>query len=335
MAINDMTDKLLISVVIATYNRCDTLKTTLKKLEEQTIGTDKFEVIVVNDGSSDNTSQMVESLTETLSYRLSYLSHENHGPGYTENRGIKKAECDVVLLIADDIWPTPDMLEEHIKSHNEHPEENIAILGNVTQSPDLPPTVMHKYWDPFRYDRFKGKKELDPINFLACHISVKKNFLVTNGMFRERKGAAHEDIELGYRLKQKGLRLIYNENALAYHYHTDNMDKACKRAYERGVNLDLLSENIPKSYVYHLYRIFTLEAGLAACIKMLPREAIRWLIFNRLTVSCFWRPVLEKAEDCDFAKLFANSATYRGTIYYHMRKGFYQTRRLKRAERTI
>lgn len=318
-----------VTVVIATYNRCDVLKTTLEKFAVQTIGPESFEVIVVNDGSSDNTSEMVKSLIDTVPYKLSYLSHENRGPGYTENQGIKKAKYDLILLIADDIWAMPNMLEEHIKSHKEHSGENVAILGNVMQSPDLPPTVMHKYWDPFRYDRFKGKKELDPINFLACHISIKKNFLLTNGMFRERKGAAHEDIELGYRLKQKGLRLIFDENALAFHYHTDNMDKACKRAYERGINLDLLTDNIPKSYIYCLYRIFTIEAGLVSCVKMLPREIMRWLLFNRMTVKHFWRPVLDKAESCNFARIFANRITYRGTIYYYMRRGFHQTRKLK------
>ncbi len=312
----------LISVVIATYNRCETLKATIEKLALQLMSPADFEVLVVDDGSTDDTAAMVESLISSMPYKLRYFWHENLGPGYTQNRGIKEADSNLVLLMADDIWATSEMLEQHLKSHKEFPNENIAILGKVIQSPDLPSTVMHKYWDPFRYDILDGKRQLDAIHFLACNISVKKNFLLENGLYRERKGAAHEDIELGYRLGQKGLKIVYNEDALAYHYHPETLDSACQRAYERGRNFDMLSENIPKSYIFPLYNIFTLQVNFWDCVKMLPREFIRKLLFNGFTVNSFWIPILNYAEVNPIAALFACGITYRGTIYYHMRLGY-------------
>jgi len=322
-----MLEKPLISVVIATYNRCDTLKVTLERLAAQTTPAKDFEVVVVDDGSSDKTSEMVDSMTGYVPYALDYLRHENHGPGYTQNRGIRKARSRLVLLIADDVWPCSDMIAQHLKTHSDYPDENVAVLGKVIQSPELPPTLMHKYWDPFRHSRFDGKHEIDAVNFLACHISVKKSFLIRNGMYKERKGPAHEDIELGYRLREKGLRLIYNEKALCHHYHPGTLDSVCRRAYERGLNFDMLAGNVPASFIFPLYHICTLQAGLKGFLRMLPREIPRKCLFNRWTVNGFWLPVLQLAEKNRFASLFANLSTYRGTIYYHQRLGYKHLRK--------
>ena len=315
-----------ISVVIATYNRCDVLRITLDKLSKQTLPTDQFEVIVVDDGSSDGTDVMMGNLVGTMPFHLQYFRHENRGPGFTENRGIKIAKSTLVLLIADDIWPFANLLEEHLKTHQKYHEDSFAVLGKVQQSPELPSTVIQNKWDPFLYSRFDGLNEVDSIYFYACNISVKKTFFLTNGMFKERKGAAHEDAELGYRLGKNGLRIIYNDHAIADHHHEETLEKMCKRAYERGKNFDMLSNNIPKSYVFQLYKIASPEAGLATFLKMLPRELFRAFCFNYLTVSCFWMPLLKSADSNQFAALFATSLSYRGVNGYFLRKGYKELR---------
>lgn len=317
----------LISVVIATFNRCDILKVTLEKLAAQSIPAADFEIIVVDDGSTDDTQRMVKSFVFSVPYQLRYFRHENQGPGYTQNRGIKETRSNLVLLTADDIWATPELLEQHLKSHVEYTQENIAVLGKVMQSPQLPTTVMHKHWEPFRYGLFKGKSELDGIRFLACNISTKKSFLIRNGMYKERRAVAHEDIELGYRLREKGLRIIYNERALGHHYHPETLTDACRRAYERGLNFDMLTENIPKSFIFPLYHICTLEAGMKNFLRMLPREIFRSILFNKWTVNNFWVPMLRRAETSRFASLFANQISYRGTVHYHQRLGLKQLRK--------
>lgn len=320
----------LISVVIATFNRCKILKVTLERLTAQTTSEADFEVLVVDDGSRDHTSEVVEEMARLVPYGLRYYQHENRGPGYTQNRGIDEARSNIVLLIADDIWAYPDLVSQHLKTHVEYPAENVAVLGKVVQSPQLKPTVLHKYWDPFRYDRFEGKHELDGINFLACNISVKKGFLLKNGMYKERTGASHEDIELGYRLREKGLRIIYNERALAHHYHPETLANACRRAYERGLNFDMLSDNIPKSFILTRYHMCMFEAGLKSFFRMLPREIPRKILFNKWTVTWFWLPILRLAETWRPASILANQATYRGTINYHQRRGYKDSQKKRR-----
>ncbi len=321
MAVVYMPVKPLITVVIATFNRCDVLKVTLEKLASQSVSVSDFEVLVVDDGSSDGTSKMAEQMMRLLPYRLRYFSHENHGPGYTENRGIREAQSSLVLLMADDIWAEPQLLAQHIKAHLQYPQENIAVLGRVVQSPQLPPSNMQKNWDPFRYERFNGKEFVDSIYFFACNISVKRSFLLNNGMFRERKGAAHEDVELGCRLGHKGLRILYQAGALGYHYHIETLSNACRRAYERGRNFDMLTENIPPSVVFAAYKICSPKAGLKIFLKMLPREIIRRFLFNKLSVESVLLPILQRADKSRTAALLAKPLIYRGTVYYHIRKG--------------
>jgi len=312
-----------ISVVIPTFNRYKELKVTLEKLTFQTVSPENFEVLVIDDGSVDGTREMVESMVPLVPYRLSYSHHNNRGPGFTQNRGIREANSNLVLLIADDIWATPELLAQHLETHTVYPEENVAVLGKVLQSPDLPPSLIHKYWEPFRvdYEKVEFTSEISCLCFFACNISVKKDFLMKNGLFRERKGAAMEDIELGYRLGQKGLRIIYNKRALVYHHHPTTLTDACLRAYEQGHNFDMLIDNIPKSVLIRFYGILSAKAGFKEFIKMLPRAFGRKLIFNKWTVNYFWLPILKSAEVNSIAAHFASRFAYEQVIGYHVSKG--------------
>jgi GT2 family glycosyltransferase len=312
----------LISVVIATYNRCDVLRETLNRLRRQTVSPDRFEVIVVDDGSPDRTAEVVNGMISECEYPLRFLSHENRGPGYTENVGIRAARHPLVLLIADDIWPAPTLLAEHLASHEKYPDAHFAVLGSVSQSPELPATVLHRHWDPFQYGRFTDGEEVDAVNFMACNVSVKRDFILASGMFRERRGAAHEDIELGYRLRQQGMRLVFNRAAAAVHQHAETLDGICRRAFERGRNFDLLLETIPAQFVLPLYKIAARGAGLAGLVKLLPRELVRASLFNAVTVPWFWRPILAAAEHNALARLFAGPFVYRGVAGYYLREGF-------------
>lgn len=318
-----MDNKPKLTVVIPTYKRSSVLKMTLERLDRQTLPNNLFEVIVVDDGSNDDTSDIVNGCINKVSYSLEYLTHENTGPGYSQNRGIRQARADIVLIIADDVLASKCLLEEHLSMHEQNSGEEFSILGKVIQSDMLEQTVFQKNWDPFNYNKLEGLSELPSIYFFGCNISFKKLFLLKYGLFLQKKGAAHEDIELGYRLGKKGLRILYSEKALAYHHHPESLKPACRRAYERGINFDLLSDNIPKSYIFPIYSILSIEAGWCTYLKMLPRDIMRKCVFNRWSISSFWLPVLCKAETSKLASLAANPFTVRGTVHYFQRVGYW------------
>ena len=228
-----------ITIIIPTYNRKDILRKCLKAIYMQTYPRSNFEIIVIDDGSTDGTEKVVKKIITNSPVVLRYFKQENKGPAAARNVGIKNALSDKVLFIGDDIIATETLIEEHMKWHTSNPENNIAILGLVTWSPEIEITPFMTWLEnggpQFCYHKLKHGREVPWNNFLTCNISLKKKFLIENGLFDEDfPYAAYEDSELGYRLHKKGLRLLFNKSATAYHYHYTSLDAACKRMLKVG-----------------------------------------------------------------------------------------------------
>ena len=339
-----------ISVVVATWNRTATLKRTLEHLDRQDLPPDQFEVIVVDDGSPDDTAETVAGMRRQVRYTLRYLHHANRGPGYTQNRGIEGARAPLVLLIADDIWLAPEALRQHLQTHRDHPALEVAVVGKVTQSPELTQSLFMRKWEPIRFGNVKQIVTLPYYLFWACHVSAKRDFLLSVGMFREHRGragaASHEDVELGYRLHQRGLRLLYNPRATAHHYHVETLEKAMQRAYERGLNFDEFRQYVPAPEVvvrYHLIAWRTLAdharvyAGQLRThllgfernpLLLAAAYLLRALLFNRIAVHGLWLPLLRAAERHSWLARAVRNNMYRGTINYFFFKGWRDSQRL-------
>src|SRR5579859_7300975 len=120
--------------------------------------------------------------------------------------------------MADDIFMSRQTLRTHLEAHGAHPEPQVAVLGKVIQSPGLNQTVFLRKWESFRFADFEGLVEVPYYRFWACNISLKREFLLQHGLFREPMGragpAAHEDPELGCRLHRAGLRIFFAQQAL-------------------------------------------------------------------------------------------------------------------------
>jgi len=314
---------------------------TLRQLASQTLKASDFEVIVVDDGSTDNTEKTVHAMRPDLPYELVYLRHPNRGISYTQNRGIKAAQAPIICLIADDIHLAPQALQAHIEDHQQNPEPNIAILGKVVQSPILRQSVFLRVWDPLRFNELENQRELPFQFFFACNISCKKSFLLKNGLFNEtlvKTGAyAHEDVELGYRLAKKGLQILYNKNALGYHYHVVTLDKATQMAYRKGLNwveFRRLVDTPELTIRYHVLNTCFLKdyvkafhqkkhlIGLDSTFFLLVISQIgRVILFNFVTVPFFWLPIMKRAERSPLLACCMHKLFYRCVISHHFHKG--------------
>jgi glycosyltransferase involved in cell wall biosynthesis len=339
-----------ITVVMATYNRADIIPHTLGHLARQTLSADRFEVIICDDGSKDNTEEVVRSLSSGFPFRTSYLKHPNSGCGYTQNRGILAAAAPIVCLIADDILLAPQTLETFLNGHLLYPEQNVAILGTVLQSPELKTkSVFLSKWDPFKFRTLKNKKELPYYLFWACNISFKKDFMIRYGMFRTEMGpggaANHEDVEVGYRLFLNGMKLYYNRDALGYHHHIDTFVGSCRRAYQRGLNwhgFRALVDDPAVTVQYHIFNKNTLADHIRAFSKknirvridtnpifLLALYVARSILFNTLTVLYFWQPIINLSEKNRLVAKVMHTQIYRGVINYHFQIGINEGRNLK------
>lgn len=337
-----------ISIVVTTYRRVDILRRVFDHIAKQDLPAKEFEVVVADDGSPDDTPAAVAEFAARSPFLVTHVRHENTGIGYTENQGIKAARAPLVLLLADDIFLTPQAVRMHLEYHQAHPELAVAVLGRVKQSPDLNQSEFLRKWDPFRFDELDGREELPPYRFGAANLSLKREFLIRYGMFLEHRGrggaACMEDLELGYRLRPYGLRLMYSKAALAYHYHFSTLDTACQRWYERGLNYSEFREHAPDPELTVYFHILSLETvrEYAAVLRgpnsfrgaersfawHLIRHFGRMVSLNRFTARWIWRPLLDGAEKHRLLAALATAKVYRAFLYYHFLRGVRDAHRL-------
>jgi glycosyltransferase involved in cell wall biosynthesis len=206
------------------------------------------EVVIVDDGSRDDTPAAVEGMRARLPIPLGYERQDPRGPAAARNLGLRLAHGDIVLFLGDDIIADPALLAAHLQSHMLLPDPRVAVLGFVTWSPSIDVTP-YMHWletsgNQFDYGRLRPEEDVDPARFFyTANLSVKRKFLAdTHEYFDERfRHALLEDIDLGKRLACHGLRLRYNPDARAFHEHAVSLAgyvRRIERSSEYRVLLD-------------------------------------------------------------------------------------------------
>lgn len=224
-----------VSVIVPTYSRCNILSKCINSLLLQNVDNISYEIIVVDDGSVDNTKEMVlEYILATKDTSIRYYYQDNKGPATARNLGIRNALGRIVLFIGDDIIASYNMIDEHMKYHGTHIDEKYAVLGYTTWSKDIRITPFMKWLEnggpQFKYWSIRDKENVGYNHFYTSNISMKRDYLLKNGLFDEEfPCAAYEDIELGHRLEKSGLKIVYNEKAIGYHYHKTTLNDAMSR----------------------------------------------------------------------------------------------------------
>jgi glycosyltransferase involved in cell wall biosynthesis len=223
-----------ISVVIPTYNRADIVKKALQAYALQSGHHDILEVVVVDDGSKDHTRTTVLGLSGNYPLDLRYLHQENQGLSAARNLAIREARGDLILFGDDDIIPGPHMVAEHAEWHRRNPEVNVGVLGYVTYSPEVRPTPFMMWGNnngpQFAFACLTPGAEVEYSCAGFYNTSLKVDFLRRNGTFDEGfRQFGWEDVELSYRLHQRGYRVLYNPVAAGYHYKFESFANTCSR----------------------------------------------------------------------------------------------------------
>jgi len=233
---------LRVSVVVPTHNRKQKLLSCLEALAGQSILPQEFEVIVVDDGSTDGTGEAVAALGAP--FALSYHRQEGAGPGAARNLGIEKAAGELILFIGDDVLCDERLLEEHLLAHAGSPEPGVAILGHIDWPEAMPRNAVMEYVCgdaalQFAYGLIPTLPVLDHRFFYTSNISLKRRFLVDAAEAGIRfdpdfRHAAFEDSELAFRLIPRGLDIRYAKGARALHDHPMDLDGFTARERRAG-----------------------------------------------------------------------------------------------------
>lgn len=219
-----------ITVIIPTCNRGELLDRTLRGFCEQDLSGVRWELIVVSDGSTDSTGETVSRFKDRLPLR--YLPQAKCGVSSARNLALRESCAPIVLFVDDDIVPDPQLVSEHLRFHEEKTAIEAVLLGYVTWLPELHVTPFMRWYGEhgglFAFSRLKNDREADPRYLYTCNVSFKSIFLRSNGGFNEHLSVL-EDLELGFRLKPRGMKMYFRRRALGYHNQRFTFNEACSR----------------------------------------------------------------------------------------------------------
>jgi len=226
----------IISVIIPTNNRAELLEAALQSFARQRMSADDFEVVVVDDGSVDDTPAVCRRFCAELPLKYDRLGKV--GISTAKNLGLFASTGVLTLFFDDDDVADANLLLEHVSAHQRHPEEYIAVLGYTTWAPSLRVTeVMHYITEVgqmmFSYPSFHDGELLGFTKFYGGRTSCKRAFLTRCGVFDQHMPGM-EDFELGYRLSRAGLRVLFHRSARSYMNRAVTYDEFCKRCEKQG-----------------------------------------------------------------------------------------------------
>lgn len=195
----------------------------LDALSNQIAGRD-VEILVVDDGSSDDTAKVAQSFAGV---RL--ISQANAGPAAARNRGALEATGSILLFTDDDCVPMPDWLEAMLEPFND--PEVVAAKGIYrTRQPHLAARFVQIEYE----DRYRLMSGLASIDFIDTYSAAfrRGSFLEMSGYDNSFPVACAEDVELSYRMSARGWKMIFAPAAIVYHTHPNRIWQYLKKKYK-------------------------------------------------------------------------------------------------------
>lgn len=224
------------SVVIPTYNRKPILEKCLRALEAQEVAADSpiagYEVVVVDDGSTDDTVPWLQAHQAELPHVRLFLQ-DHKGPAAARNLGVEKATGDTIIFIDSDLVVTETFLQAHadalLTGQKQLGNDRLFTYGSVINTCNFD----HPTSEPFKVTDFSAAY------FATGNVAIDRKWLEQAGLFDTRfQLYGWEDLELGVRLKQLGLKLIKCPAAAGYHWHPafnlDQIPRMIDREIQRG-----------------------------------------------------------------------------------------------------
>jgi GT2 family glycosyltransferase len=241
-----MSATLYFSVIIPTYQRCESVERELHALARQTLDPETYEVIVSIDGSEDGTREMVGKVRAP--YALRAIWQSNRGRSAARNAGIHVATGEFLVFLDDDMEPAPNCLENHWRAHSVGSHLCVMGAAPMCYEDNGPPVVA--------YMAEKFNQHLDKLaqpdhhlalrDFYSGHFSIRRDVLIKVGLFDEAfRIYGNEDLELSLRLKKSQVRLVYVPEALAYQHYSKDFAALAWDTIAKGRTAVLLASKHP------------------------------------------------------------------------------------------
>lgn len=231
------------SVIIPTYNRCQLLAMTLDSLVQQNLTKEEYEVIVVDDGSSDNTAELVRTYASRLHITYFYQEDKGYRVAKARNIGIRHASGEICIFIDSGVIVASDFVATHCHEHQhqkhlalcgyvycfnednedakdiiqliqpDQPDKSMQLLDKTQQYLDIRESFYQRYGDALH------KLKAPWLIYWTGNVSAERQLLLDVGLFDEQFNAwGAEDVELGYRLFQANAHFVLCRQARCIHF---------------------------------------------------------------------------------------------------------------------
>jgi len=243
------------SIIIPTCRRPHSLRRVLEGIVRQTANQERYEVLVIDNGCDDATSQVVEIFKDRIRY-VQCLTESRPGLHAARNHGTRAARAEILMFADDDILPFPGWIETVRETFLVHPETVLVGGKSLPLYESDPPSWMHDLWEDIPYGKVNGwfslidlGADIKPIPadlVYGCNFSIRKEIV-------ERCGGFHPDA-LPWNLKHlrgdgethvsrwieaRGLLCMYHPEASVQHVIVEermNWHYLCRRAFLQGIS---------------------------------------------------------------------------------------------------
>lgn len=211
------------SVVIPAFNCRDVLPVCLDALTRQTIPQPDFEIVVVDDGSTDGTGEVAASYPG-----VRVIRQANQGPAAARNCGARSAASSIVVFTDSDCEPTPGWLEAMLRPFDDPSVAGTKGAYRSRQGALIARFTQLEYEE--KYDRMRRFANIDFVDTYAAAFR-REVFLSSGGYDESFPVPSAEDVDLSFRLAAAGWRLVFVPDAVVFHRHPERLGHYLQRKY--------------------------------------------------------------------------------------------------------
>jgi len=272
-----------VSVIVPAYNCEKTISQTLKGILAQNYS-GPFEVIVVDDGSSDATATVVKSFEQ-----IKYIRQENRGPASARNRGLKESSGETVFFTDSDCVPEVDWISKAIVHFSKPETAVVAGSYGIINAKNLLARCIHKEII-FRHER---RMPAFPKSFGSYNFCARKKILEAVGGFNEEYPlASGEDNDLSYKISKHGYKIYFEKNSRVHHRYPQQLLRYLVGQHRHGfwrVKMYLDHPGMARGDDYTFWKDIFEPAAVAVFILCLALSPFSLII---AFFSAFFLPIL-------------------------------------------